>query len=455
MVLPVTDDRQRVTDPVVKRVVEKAGMDVDYVEFHDYDRTRPYAKLYVDRKSDKRILVASGLPMVRKDDGSKLVPGWESTGTGYAVKNNLFQCEVVGGRIALAPTNDQPWGMTVRDEMVWEPVLYVGREEVKYKSVTILPADPWNPNYHDNVLEYDYGVCKRRVRVIEGRLRERWVFGTNPGGEVRIVHNTGTWKPKLGTATGPDDTPVPVKVADGDVEVYEGPYPAIIGASATFYPDADPESTSVDGAVQHSVGGITWSDIRNGAGTYGPDDVVGASSPMIRAGTGTGMWQTITRSIFLFDTSSLPDGATISAATLSIRSYSKGDLLGISPTVNIYSSAPASNTSLAAGDYDSLGTTEYSSSISYASWNTAGYNDFILNSSGLATINTTGVSKFGEREATYDAPDVEPSWSEELYSYFGIYFADKGTNYKPKLAVTYTPPAGPARSNYYRRRRSA
>ena len=47
----------------------------------------------------------------------------------------------------------------------------------------------------------------------------------------------------------------------------------------TFYPDADPESTSVDGTTQRNLVVETFPTIRSGAGTYaGPSDKIGRAS---------------------------------------------------------------------------------------------------------------------------------------------------------------------------------
>ncbi len=206
---------------------------------------------------------------------------------------------------------------------------------------------------------------------------------------------------------------------------------------STFRPDANPESTSVDGWASHNENTTTWSVLVNGAGSYFDDD---AGSLSVYIAFNDPNWTSLARSIFLFDTSALPDDDTISAATLSLYGYNKDDTLSIAPDINIYSSNPASNTALANGDYDSLGSTAFSSVISYANWDTAGYNDFVLNSSGKSAISKTGISKFGGRNANYDVANSAPSTpgvngSSKLYCYFA---EQTGTDNDPKLVVTHT-----------------
>lgn len=211
--------------------------------------------------------------------------------------------------------------------------------------------------------------------------------------------------------------------------------------TSTFYPDADPESTSVDGSVRHALDNQTWATIQGGAGNTVVDTGTGEALGLIYSGSTSG-WQQISRAIFLFDTSAIADNDIIDSATLSFYGNGKSDGLTISPTLNVYSSAPASNTALAAGDYDSLGTTAFSTNITNANFSTTAYNDFVLNASGLAAISKTSVSKFGTRESTYDALNVEPTRNgNSLLSHFNANCADQtGTANDPKLVVVHTAP---------------
>jgi hypothetical protein len=214
----------------------------------------------------------------------------------------------------------------------------------------------------------------------------------------------------------------------------------------TTYPDADPETTTVDGMVaqEYALGaGVVWSTIRAGAGTYAEDSVADNSVVYIRPDSGTNKWREIDRGIHLFDTSSLTVWSAISAAVMSLWGTSKADDLSISPDVDIYVSAPASTTALATGDFDSLGSTSQTGSpITYTNWGIAGYNDFTFNATGRGNISKTGISKFGTRNANYDVSGTAPAWSYSAGTYrskMQAYFADQtGTTNDPKLVVTYT-----------------
>jgi hypothetical protein len=146
------------------------------------------------------------------------------------------------------------------------------------------------------------------------------------------------------------------------------------------------------------------------------------------------------RYIALFDTSALTAAAAISAAVLSLYGDDKGNALGCSPNIDIYTSAPASNTALVAGDFDCLGTVSQTGSpITYAAWSITGYNAFTFDATGRGNISKTGISKFGARNANYDVANTAPSWVTNVDSYVTALNADSaGTANDPKLVVTYT-----------------
>ena len=206
----------------------------------------------------------------------------------------------------------------------------------------------------------------------------------------------------------------------------------------TVYPDASPETTSVDGYDAAIETNETWTNVVNGAGDVGSDTASPLLLNQINAGSTTDRWARIYRAFILFDTSSI-GAATIDSAVLSIYGSSKSDTAGIAPNLNIFSSNPASNTAIVAGDYGNVGSTEFSTDISYASFSTSAYNDFTLNASGEAAIDTGGISKFSTR-SDYDSTDSAPTWTSSLQSYLrGVSAENTGTTQDPKLVVNYTP----------------
>ncbi|MBI2120793.1 MAG: RHS repeat protein, partial [Parcubacteria group bacterium] len=212
----------------------------------------------------------------------------------------------------------------------------------------------------------------------------------------------------------------------------------------TYYPDANPESVSVDGYARHAQN-LTWTNIHDAAGTEtddvsNPNKIGGIDAR--GAGT-TDHWNVLYRFYSLFDTSPLPDTDNIVSATLSIKGTSKSnDFTTNSFTWNVYSGTPASNTAIAPTDYaqSHFGTTALSDAISYTNWSTSAFNNWSLNASGIANVSKTGVSKFGIREATYDVPNVAPTWQDgKVVEIFGNNAEEAGSTNDPKLVIEHTP----------------
>lgn len=148
----------------------------------------------------------------------------------------------------------------------------------------------------------------------------------------------------------------------------------------------------------------------------------------------------LSRSGYTFDTSAIPDTDVISAAILSLFGDSTTHLnqSGNTIALNVYDFNPADPATYATADFDQFGTTEFSTEIVWASWSTSAYNDFTLNASGIANISKTGNSVFGAREANFDAPNIQPTWSTEKVDEFGSRFhTAAGTTNDPKLVVTH------------------
>jgi hypothetical protein len=227
-----------------------------------------------------------------------------------------------------------------------------------------------------------------------------------------------------------------------------GQQASVMHTTTTVYPDPNPETTTMDGNAFRFLGvgsGEAWGTLRVGAGTGSADS--SADDYYVEIGNDTTVnWRILFRSIFLFDTSSIPDTDIISAGTLSLRGNSKSDGVSITPDLNIYASTPASNTAIANADYNQTGgssPTAFSTAVTYAGFSTSGYTDFALNASGLAAISKTGVSKFSARNANYDAANSAPTNpGAATVSILQGYFADQsGTTSDPKLVVTHAAPA--------------
>lgn len=220
-------------------------------------------------------------------------------------------------------------------------------------------------------------------------------------------------------------------------------FPVYTDTTSTFFPDPNVESTSVDGYVLRAGVNQTFTDIRSGAGNGASDSADGLffRGAAVSATATLNQYGTLYRSIYLFDTSAIPDSDTISSATFSIvggNGDGKSNGLG-SLDFSLVASTPASNTALANADYGNLGTTRYATDIAYASFTSDGstYNDMALNATGLANVTATGVTKFGARLAN-DVDNSDPTWSSGAESGYEVLYADTtGTTKDPKLVVVH------------------
>jgi len=226
----------------------------------------------------------------------------------------------------------------------------------------LLEVDPINDNYLFNTLEWDYEVCKRRLRIIEGRIHERWVFDEKPHGEVRIKHNQqGDFRIKLGRGRDANGIELPLVVEDDNTEVLAdlaGVCPITIGGELTVYPDADPETNTVDGYVTRLLTTtMTWSELRDGAGTGSNDSWENIYLSRVRCSGYEDEFLQLHRSIFLFDTSSLGSGAQLDYSTFSVYGYDSRNDFAHEIYIRAYVSDPDSNDELVDADYGNLTTT--------------------------------------------------------------------------------------------------
>ncbi|MDP2729135.1 MAG: hypothetical protein Q8O55_01475 [Dehalococcoidales bacterium] len=447
----VTAPTKIVTDPVLLSALAKQGVDKDYVElYQDYaskslgSEHSPYAKFYRDLIGGKRFAVVSGLPMVDAY-GQKHELGWTDNAGVIENGNNIFHCVVNKSDVRLITLSDQPTGTKKNAELLYHPQLFLDGIEIKpvADASRRLDVDPINLTYQFNVLEWDYGVCLRRLRVIEGKILGSWVFPAKPTGEIRISYNqTGDYRLRLGQFAIDSDTEV-IKPGDFDQLAQFSSYPVIISDTATFYPDASPESTTVDGQAGDNTDQATWAAMVATAGAFANDSAT-TMSVHIASYSPSPHWQRIIRSIILLSIS-LPANAVKIAATFSVSGQSKNDNAGWAIDMNAYSSNPTSNIALAAGDFAAakMGTTPYSDTpITYAGFSIAGFNDLVFNATGLGVIPLSGILKLSLQNANYDVAErvsgsSSPTWIINKAQEMIFYTADQGGSDKPKLVVTY------------------
>jgi hypothetical protein len=205
------------------------------------------------------------------------------------------------------------------------------------------------------------------------------------------------------------------------------------------YPAAGSGGGSCDGRM-HIFAGPTWSSIHDA--TSCDNTYLTATSDYlwyVHSGINNNQWDTMDRGFFTFNTSSITSSAVISSASLYIYGFSTQvcqftDKSGFS--IDVVSFTPADVDSVANEDYDQCGTVSFSN-MAWGDYVAGSYNVFVLNSSGIANINKTGVSCFATR-AYCDRVNTAPTWESSKYGYSKAGRADNSTlGFRPYLEVTY------------------
>ncbi len=214
----------------------------------------------------------------------------------------------------------------------------------------------------------------------------------------------------------------------------------------TFFPDATP-STTFDGYIDWAPN-QGWSFVRDETATSGGTDNINITDTVVevRARKAVGVNNySIGRGWILFDTTSIPASATVTAAA---NKFSF--IASVSPTntdgtgLEAFSSNPASNTQLVGEDWDTIGTTQYADLSSITGVSTSVYTDMPMTTAGDSAIQTavTGgtIVKLGFR-LKRDTQDSAPT-GENILQMEAAETAD--TTSDPKLTVTYTSASTPA-----------
>jgi len=159
-------------------------------------------------------------------------------------------------------------------------------------------------------------------------------------------------------------------------------------------------------------------------------------------GQGKSAHYQIQRAYVYFDTSSIPDGAPILSATLSL--YGMNTYTDIDFYIIVQNGQPTyPHDPIQEGDYDKDHYSGEGGSFHTSNFVTEAYNDISLNSDGKSWINKQGQTKFclrSQREIEGISP---PHLKLEFVSF---YPAEDGNNFAPKLTVEYnSPPNKPSK----------
>ena len=193
---------------------------------------------------------------------------------------------------------------------------------------------------------------------------------------------------------------------------------------------ATPVPTITFVSVASQDGWVLESTETSNAG--GSIDGIANTTSALRVGDATSDRQH--KSVVSFDTSAIPDGATILSATLRLR---RGTLSGTSPFtthgtcwVDVQPGGFSGSTTLATGDFQAAATAVQSASLTNAASNGV-WSEGSLSAAGLAAVNKTGTTQL---RVYFNLDDNDDGGSD----YIGYYSGDNSTSAnRPQLVVTY------------------
>jgi hypothetical protein len=152
------------------------------------------------------------------------------------------------------------------------------------------------------------------------------------------------------------------------------------------------------------------------------------------------------KGIIVFNTSTIPSGSTITAASSSLYLSTVSNGYGANMTaaqkaISLVSANPASNTDLENYDFQRIGTTtanRYAEDFAWASLANLSYNTWTLSATGTAAIGmgTGGTFKTGWQFACYTDNSAPTAPSSDSWQYIAATMSE-GAN-KPLLSVMYT-----------------
>jgi hypothetical protein len=219
---------------------------------------------------------------------------------------------------------------------------------------------------------------------------------------------------------------------------------SVYRADATFSPDANPETTSVDGLAADANNNLTWANLLLEAGSYSASssatEVLG-----VGAKTTTNFYEYYKHLFFLFDTSSIGAGQQVDSATLRLWFDNQRSLGSLGLSSQLYSSSPGSNTQIVNGDYMALGSTPLTDSARDMESESFDVTEITqtLNSAGRNNIDMEGVTKMG-LGVTVAHEGGSPTWNSGHEAKISVNMSESsGTSKDPLLTVNHSDASGP------------
>jgi hypothetical protein len=378
----------------------------------------------------------------------------------YRAGNNLFSVLIDGTKTTVEQLYDLLGGTKKGQKAVWQPQVFLNEKEIKPVSnkPILLEVDPGNENYINNVLEWDYGICKRRLRLIEGAVFELYIFEENPNGDIEIKSNSqGDLDPADYYAVDNKGMPLEGFRVESDKKILPKEsfnnvdFPVEVDDSFSGYSNNSDSYIVSYGYIDF---GHTYPSIQSADGT-GVYIYKNPYSSIIEIGQETywyadyGKEYEIYRGYFYFDTSAIPVGSTIDSATLALyvadKTFTNANCTNFDVVVQsgqpTYPHDPLQNTDFNKNYYSGNG-----GSINTNNINTGQYNNISLNSTGRGWINLGGTTKLclrSSRDINANPPAFGDYVGAPGHEDIDVYSSEQGSGYQPKLIITYTTPTTP------------
>ena len=267
--------------------------------------------------------------------------------------------------------------------------------------------------------------------ISDGGIRD-WMYGAH-----RIFSFTFEMYPVTSGQGGfyPPDEVIPAQTARNRaailylIEKADCPY-AVIGKQAQYCGGQPPPTQVTLTSVAAQDGWVLESGENTNVG--GSLNSTATTTSALRAGDNNQDRQY--KTFVSFDTSSIPDGATILSATLRLR---RGTLSGTNPFTthgtcwaDVQTGGFSGSTTLQTSDFQAIATVAQAASLTNAASN-GSWSEGSLNASGLAAIDKTGTTQL---RVYFNLDDNDDTGND----YLGYYSGDNGTAAnRPQLVVTY------------------
>ena len=199
---------------------------------------------------------------------------------------------------------------------------------------------------------------------------------------------------------------------------------------------------AIDGYATDTTASTTYEALRARGGTAtASGSTTTVNAPLLDTGANTASaFHIFNRGILSFNTATIPENAVGMTANLSLYVTAKENELG-SPAYGITGGTLASNTSIAAGDFDGFQDVRYATDIAYASIGTSARNVWVLNDAGLANVSTSSYTVVYLRDS-WDIDNSGPAFAKSsTTSITWNPVGYTGTANDPYLDICYqTPP---------------